>query len=151
MSLSSGDVLCFLLTRYFVACCYSATFSTHSHWLIFNWRQIVYKPWALLHQHQFFSERIPLYRPTCIDASNAQQYLQPGGKWHRHSRTHSRFTRRRCEPIRATHAELQQHLATHIATTSTQTGPTGASPATGCWCPPNTWPRDQLPTKPTRQ
>ena len=44
----------------------------------------------------------------------------------RHTRTHTRFTCRRCEYICSTHAEM----ATHIAATSTQTGPAGSSLAT---------------------
>ena len=51
-------------------------------------------------------------------------------QWRRHARIHTRFACRRCEHICANHAELQQHLETHLATTSTQTGPAGATLAT---------------------
>ena len=51
-------------------------------------------------------------------------------QWCRHARIHTRFACRWCEHICANHAELQQHLATHLATTSTQTGSAEATLAT---------------------
>ena len=48
-------------------------------------------------------------------------------QWRRHSQVHWRFACRKCGHNCTDYAALQQHLAEHLATTSTQTGPSGAS------------------------
>ena len=78
--------LCLPLTGYIVARCYSATFSTYSHWFIFNWGRNVYTPLVLPRQHQFFSEdstsSFDMYRCEHCPAVFTTRRL-----WRRHSRT----------------------------------------------------------------
>ena len=51
-------------------------------------------------------------------------------QWRRHSRVHTRFACRKCGQNCTDYPTLQQHLTEHLATTATQTGPTGSSLAT---------------------
>ena len=51
-------------------------------------------------------------------------------QWRHYTRVQSRFACRKCGHNCTNYSALQQHLAEHLSTTSTQTGPSGASQAT---------------------
>ena len=101
-----------------------------SHWLNFNWGQNVYKPWALPRQHQFFSEdsSLPLIIYRC---NHCPAVFTNRRQWRRHSRTHTPDSLAigvsTSLPPMLNCSNIWQHT---FATTSSQTGPAGSSPAT---------------------